>query len=514
MLGPIVPRSSGVLLHPTSLPGPFGIGDLGPEAFSWVAALARMGQSFWQTLPVGPTGYGDSPYQSLSTFAGNINLLSPARLVEEGLATLGDEDGCFLAATGAVHYADVIPRKRRLAQQAWARFSAGSGPSELHDAFTRFREREAAWLDDFALFMAIKDEHGGKPWWEWPARLASRDESALRAMTAELDREIDVHRFAQFLFFHQWNELRAHARSNGVHIIGDMPIYVAEDSADVWANPGLFLQGPNHRPQFAAGVPPDYFSATGQLWGNPIYDWDNHRQSGYRWWIDRVRAALRLFDVIRFDHFRGIESFWAVPFGAATAEAGQWLPGPGASLLEALQNALGALPIIAEDLGVITPQVDALRERFGLPGMRILQFAFGGAVESRFLPHRYTPNLAVYSGTHDNDTTAGWVEKLGASEREQFERYAPASVEGPVRSLLRLGWASVADLAMAPLQDLLGLGSAARLNTPGTSSGNWEWRAPANLFEPADWMEWLTELTAVYERRPPEHNHSFSRGTP
>jgi 4-alpha-glucanotransferase len=513
MLAQILPRSSGVLLHPTSLPGPFGIGDLGPEAFSWLAALSRMGQSSWQMLPVGPTGYGDSPYQLLSTFAGNINLISPARLVEEGLATLGDEDGCFLAATEAVRYADVIPRKRRLVQQAWARFAAGNGPSNLHEGFTRFREHEAAWLEDFALFMAIKDEHGGKPWWEWPPRLAFRDDSALRAANQELAGEIDVHRFGQFLFFHQWNELRNFSQGNGVRIIGDLPIYVAEDSADVWANPGLFLQGPDHRPRFAAGVPPDYFSATGQLWGNPIYDWDSHCKTGYRWWIDRIRAALRLFDVIRFDHFRGIESFWAVPFGAATAEGGQWLPGPGASLLDALQNAIGELPIIAEDLGVITPQVDALRERFGLPGMRILQFAFGGAIESRFLPHRYSPNIAVYTGTHDNDTTAGWLDKLGEPERQQFARYAPASAEGPVRTLVRLAWASVADLAIAPLQDLLGLGSSARLNTPGTSSGNWEWRAPSGLFQHAEWMDWLSEITAVYERRLTDRPHSLDRGT-
>jgi len=501
MLGQLVPRSSGVLLHPTSLPGPFGIGDLGPAAYQWVDALAEASQSWWQVLPLGPTGYGDSPYQSLSTFAGNTNLVSPELLVDEDLALSGDEDGCFLINGDSIRYSDVIPRKRRLVQQAWERFTAGHGSPVLHEEFNLFREQEASWLDSFALFLALKEEHAGKPWWEWPERLAIRDERGLEAIRQEVQPEVELHRFGQFLFFRQWQSLRAYARRKGIRIIGDLPIYVAEDSADVWSNSELFTQGEDRRPKLIAGVPPDYFSATGQLWGNPIYDWDRHFQTGYRWWIDRVKAALRLVDVIRFDHFRGIESFWAVPFGSATAENGTWLPGPGAALLSAIENALGSLPIIAEDLGVITPEVDTLRERFGLPGMRILQFAFGGAVESRFLPHRFSPNLVVYTGTHDNDTTAGWAEKLMESERDQFCRYAPSACTDAVRSLLRLAWSSVADLAIAPIQDLLGLGSLARLNTPGQSRGNWEWRMNEKALSKGQWQSWLAEMTETYERR-------------
>jgi 4-alpha-glucanotransferase len=494
-----VTRSSGVLLHPTSLPGPFGVGDLGPQAHAWVDALARAGQGWWQMLPVGPTGYGDSPYQSPSTFAGNLNLLSPELLAADGLATPGDGDGCVLPGAGPVHYADVIPRKRRLVQRAWERFTAGDGPPLLRAEFAAFRE--TAWLDEFARFMAIKDEYGGKPWWEWPAALAARQDAALRATSAELADDIDAHRFGQFLFFRQWRALRAHAHAAGVRVIGDLPIYVADDSADVWANPELFLLDAARRPRVVAGVPPDYFSATGQLWGNPIYDWDAHRTSGFAWWVNRVRAALQLFDLIRLDHFRGLEAFWAVPFGALTAANGTWMPGPGAALLGALRDQLGRVPIIAEDLGFITPEVDALRERFGLPGMRILQFAFGGAVEARFLPHGFTPNVVTYTGTHDNDTTAGWAEKLTAEERRQFARYAPESVGDPVRALLRLGWASVADLAIAPLQDLLGLGSEARLNTPGTTTGNWVWRVSDAALADRGWGEFLGEITEVYGRQ-------------
>ncbi|MDB5310342.1 MAG: 4-alpha-glucanotransferase [Gemmataceae bacterium] len=494
-------RSSGILLHPTSLPGPFGIGDLGPQAHVWVDTMARAGQAWWQVLPVGPTGYGDSPYQSPSTFAGNLNLISPELLAADGLAAQGDLDGCLLVSGGPVHYADVISRKRRLVRRAWERFRAGEGPESVRAEFARFRAEEAAWLDEFALFMAIKDEHGGRAWWEWPAPLAAHDDRAVRAAAGQLADEIDAHRFGQFLFFRQWSSLRAHAHANGVRIIGDLPIYVAADSADVWGRPDLFLLDADRRPRFVAGVPPDYFSATGQLWGNPIYDWDAHRADGFRWWVDRVRAALRLFDLIRLDHFRGIEGFWAVRFGAPTAVEGEWLPGPGAALLAALRDALGDVPIIAEDLGVITPEVDALREQFGLPGMGILQFAFGGAVEPRFLPHRFTRDVVVYTGTHDNDTTAGWAAKLTADERRSYARYAPTSTEDPVGTLIRLGWASGADLVLAPLQDFLGLGSEARMNIPGTTTGNWVWRVDDRALSNPIWSNSLREFTDVYERR-------------
>lgn len=493
-------RSSGVLLHPTSLPTPFGIGDLGPRSHAWVDTLARAGQGLWQMLPVGPTGYGDSPYQSPSTFAGNLNLVSPELLAAEGLAGPGDVDGCRLPPAGPVRYTDVIPRKWRLVRAAWERFRAGDGSAALRAAFQAFRAAEAGWLDEFARFHAIKDEYGGKPWWEWPAPLASHDARALVATGERLVDEIDAHRFGQFLFFRQWSALRHHARANGVRVIGDLPIYVAHDSADVWANPELFALSPDRVPLEVAGVPPDYFSTTGQLWGNPVYAWDAHRRTNFRWWVERMRGATKLFDVIRLDHFRGLEAYWAVPFGDPTAERGVWRKAPGAELLAALRADLGDLPVIAEDLGFITPEVDALRERFALPGMRILQFAFGGAVEPRFLPHRFSRDVVAYTGTHDNDTTAGWVEKLTPGERAELNRYAPGAATAPVAALLRLGWASVADLVLAPLQDLLNLGSEARLNTPGTTTGNWLWRANERDIDSADWVTHLRELTEVYER--------------
>ena len=492
------PRSSGVLLHPTSLPGPFGIGDLGPRAHAWVDALARARQAWWQVLPVGPTGYGDSPYQSPSTFAGNLNLISPELLERDRLASPGDVSGCDLHA-GPIHYDAVIPRKHRLVHRAWERFAAGDGSTQLREEFERFRAAERCWLDEYVLFMALKEAHSGAPWWEWPGLLAQRDPAALRAAAETFADEAATHRFGQFLFARQWGALREHARGQGVRIIGDLPIYVAADSAEVWAHPELFLLDTERRPAVVAGVPPDYFSETGQLWGNPIYDWAAHRATGFAWWVQRVKAALKQYDLVRLDHFRGLEAFWAVPFGDRTAENGQWRPGPGAALLGAIRDALGSVPIIAEDLGFITPEVQQLREGFNLPGMRILQFAFGGAVEPRFQPHRFDAAAVVYTGTHDNDTTRGWFEKLNLNELRRFLRYAPDAAEDPVWALIRLGWASVADLAIAPLQDLLVLGSEARLNTPGTTTGNWRWRADDNALT-GRWVERLREFTQTYGR--------------
>jgi 4-alpha-glucanotransferase len=385
-------------------------------------------------------------------------------------------------------------------RQAWDRFRAGDGPPTLRTEFVQFCADEANWLDDFALFMAIKDGHGGRAWWEWPAPLARHDGPSLDAVRDRLADEIDAYRFGQFLFFRQWRALRDHAHRAGVRIIGDLPIYVARDSADVWAHPELFQLDADRQPKVVAGVPPDYFSATGQLWGNPIYDWDAHRATRYAWWTDRLRAALKLFDLIRIDHFRGIEAYWAVPYGDPTAARGQWIKGPGADLIGAFRDALEEVPIIAEDLGFITPEVDALREQFGLPGMRILQFAFGGAVEDRFLPHRYGRDVVVYTGTHDNDTTAGWAEKLTPDERDQYRRYAPLSAAEPVETLIRLGWGSVATLAIAPLQDFLDLGSEARLNAPGTITDNWVWRVDERKLNEPEWIEFLRDVTEVYER--------------
>jgi 4-alpha-glucanotransferase len=495
----IVPRSSGVLLHPTSLPGPFGIGDLGPAAFAWVEALARAGQAWWQVLPVGPTGYGDSPYQSPSTFAGNTNLLSPERLERDGLVAAADVAACAMPS-GEVRYDEVTVRKRNLVRRAWDRFLA-TDPPDLRREFDAFRAAERGWLDDFALFAAIKSAQGEKPWWEWPAPFAARNAAALTAAAEELADDVDAARFGQFLFARQWAALRGHARRNRVRLIGDLPIYVAHDSADVWANPELFQMDPGRNPTVVAGVPPDYFNPTeGQLWGNPLYDWEGHRRTGFAWWTSRLRGALRLFELVRLDHFRGLAAYWAVPFGSRTAAGGRWVDAPGAELLATLKRELEDLPIIAEDLGVITPDVDALRTGFGLPGMRILQFAFGGAVESRFLPHRFTTDAVVYTGTHDNDTTRGWYEQLTDAERAAFARYAPGATSEPVWALVRLAWASVAELAVVPLQDLLDLGSEARMNTPGISTGNWCWRADETAINRAGWVERVRELTEVYER--------------
>jgi 4-alpha-glucanotransferase len=492
------PRSSGVLLHVTSLPGSFGVGDLGPAALRWIDALAGAGQQWWQVLPVGPTGYGDSPYQSPSTFAGNPNLLSPELLAGDGLASPAEVAACELPE-GPVDLAAVIRAKRQLLATASARFRAGDAPA-LRESFRHFCEREAAWLDGFALFAAVKEHHDGAPWWQWPRPLALRDPNALRGAAAQLAGSIESQRFAQFLFSRQWAAMRDYAAARGIRMLGDLPIYVAEDSADVWANPELFALGTDRRPVLVAGVPPDYFSETGQLWGNPVYDWDAHRRTGFRWWVARMRATLRMVDMVRVDHFRGVEAYWAVPAGEPTAQNGTWMPGPGSELIEALRGALGSVPVVAEDLGFITPEVDALRERYRLPGMRVLQFAFGGAVESRFLPYRYTRDLFITTGTHDNDTTRGWFDKLTEAERRAYEEYAPEAAREPVWALVRLAWASVADLAFAPLQDLLGLGSEARLNTPGVASGNWRWRATAAQVNDRTWIERLAKWTRVYER--------------
>jgi 4-alpha-glucanotransferase len=493
------PRTAGILLHPTSLPGPFGIGDLGPQARLWVRQLARARQSWWQVLPLGPTGYADSPYQSLSAFAGNPNLLSPELLVADGLLRPADLDGVRFG-DGPVDYAAIIPFKRLLLRRAWENLA--NADAALRADYERFVREEAHWLDDFVRFVAFKEAHQGRPWWEWPREAAFRDPAALRSADVEWRDALETQRLAQFLFFRQWQALRADAHSHGVRLLGDLPIFMALDSADLWAHPELFQLDTQRRPTVVAGVPPDYFSETGQLWGNPLYDWTALRRTGFAWWVDRLRATLRLVDLVRLDHFRGFQAYWEVPAGATTAVGGRWVHGPGEELLSALRAALGELPIIAEDLGFITPEVDALRERFGLPGMRILQFAFGGAVEDRFLPHNLERNVIVYTGTHDNDTTLGWYASLTDRERAHFHQYLPGADRDPAWTLVRLAWMSVADCAVAPLQDVLRLGDEARMNRPGTASGNWRWRASAEQLA-ADWPERLAGLTEVYQRQSP-----------
>jgi 4-alpha-glucanotransferase len=498
-LGTSTSRASGILLHVTSLPGSHGVGDLGPAAYRFVDQLAAARQSWWQILPLGPTGYADSPYQCFSAFAGNPRLVSLEVLAQEGLLDSAELPPP-VPAIATADYDTAAELKATATARAYRRFArTGGGP--LAARFDAFCRAQAHWLDAFALFMALKEQHGGASWLQWPAQYREYDAASIALAARELAPQIELHKFRQFLFFDQWRRLREYAHARGVRFIGDMPIFVSADSADVWSRPELFQLDDQRRPAAVAGVPPDYFSETGQLWGNPLYDWPRHEQTGFRWWIDRLRTTLELVDLVRLDHFRGFEAYWRVPAGSATAEPGAWVPGPGGALFFALQQALGSLPLIAEDLGVITPPVDALRRAFGLPGMRVLQFAFGGAQEDRFLPHHFVRHTVVYTGTHDNETAAGWYENLTAAEQQGLERYAPGAARDPAWTLIRLAWASVANWAIAPLQDVLQLGNEARMNLPGRTEGNWKWRLlPGQLSDEV--LKRLAQLTETYQRVP------------
>jgi 4-alpha-glucanotransferase len=488
-------RASGVLLHVTSLPSAYGIGDLGPAAFAWVDRLHEAGQGWWQGLPLGPTGYGDSPYQCLSSFAGNGLLISPDGLIEDGLLQGSDCSGHSCSAT-AVEYESVVPFKLRVIETAWNRFRAGARP-DLRPAYEEFCRHHARWLEDYAVFRALKARYHDTSYREWPAELIRRTPGALARARRDLAEQIELVRFTQFLLFRQGERLKRYAHSKGVGLIGDLPFFVSPDSSDVWAHPELFLLDDEHRTGVVAGVPPDHFAVDGQLWGNPVYDWDVHRRTGYRWWVDRLRALLAHVDVIRLDHFRAFAAAWHVPADAATARTGRWVPGPGAEFFRAVQGRLGGLPFIAEDLGLITPDVNALRDEFSLPGMRVLQFAFDGDADNPYLPHNYVSNTVVYTGTHDNPTTRGWYEDLPDQQRQQLWTYLerPAGAGDEVApALMRLGWSSVAALAIAPLQDVLNLGNEARMNVPGRAHGNWRWRCTETMLAgPA--LEWLRDLT-------------------
>ena len=492
-------RASGLLLHVTSLPSPYGIGDLGRAAFSWVDRLHDAGQSWWQALPLGPTGYGNSPYQSPSSFAGNALLISPADLISDGLLQASDGDSDFRA--DVVDYDSVIPFNNRLLQKVWTNFRAGER-KDLRPAYDEFCAQQANWLEDYALFRALKAKYDGAYYLEWPAELVQRRPDALTEARRELASQIDQVRLAQFLLFRQADQLKEHAHAKGVSLIGDLPFFVSPDSSDVWANPELFLLDERRRPRFVAGVPPDYFSAQGQLWGNPVYNWDSLRSTNYRWCVERLRALLAHVDVIRLDHFRGFAAAWHVPAGARTAQSGQWVPGPGANFFQAVQTELGRLPFIAEDLGLITPDVQALRDQFQVPGTRVLQFAFDGHTDNPYLPRNFIPNTVVYTGTHDNAPTRQWYEELPDYQRQNLwsclERPLGETAEA-APALMRLAWSSVAALTMAPVQDLLNLGSGARMNVPGRADGNWRWRSSeAMLAQPA--FRWLQELTESSRR--------------
>ena len=503
------PRSSGILLHPTSLPGRFGIGDLGPEAYAFANFLIDAGQSLWQMLPLGPTGYGESPYACYSAFAGNTLLISPEQLIKEGLLTTSDLPEQISLPAERVEFQRVQEFKNSLLRKAYERYQQTTD-TNLRSAFETFAQRYTDWLDDYALFRALKDAHGGVAWNEWEPSLVRRTPAALARAREQLQDEIEAQMFYQFLFFRQWFALKNYCNERGINLVGDLPIFVAQDSTDVWTNPEQFKLDKNGTPLVVAGVPPDYFSTTGQLWGNPLYNWDRMLDDGFKWWIKRVEATLNVVDIVRVDHFRGFAACWEIPGGDKTAERGRWVEAPGREIFTAIRKALGELPIIAEDLGVITPDVVALRDEFGFPGMRILQFAFGNGTKNIDLPHNYERNIVAYTGTHDNDTTVGWFSSVAGEgstrtakqierEREFCLEYLKTDGKEIHWDFIRALLASVANTAIVPLQDLLGLGTEARMNLPNTTEGNWAWRFKPNALT-SEISARLKKLTELYGR--------------
>jgi 4-alpha-glucanotransferase len=521
-------RSSGILLHPTSLPGPYGIGDIGPQAYRFIDWLSSARCRLWQVLPLGPTGYGDSPYQCFSAFAGNPYLISPEALVEDGFLTQDDLADKPDFPASRVDFGLLIPWKLSLLQKAFARFQSnpstsvsttfrqaqrsgsaqrlGMGSESLRQAFDYFCAEQAAWLDDFSLFMALKEFYGGGAWSGWPEPVQRRDKSALEKARKELSHSIIRYSFYQFLFFRQWNHLRTYAKDRGIQIIGDLPIFVAYDSVDVWSHPELFYLDEQGNPTVVAGVPPDNFSVTGQLWGNPLYNWGVHKQEGYKWWLARVRAALQSVDILRVDHFRGFAGYYEIPAGDKTAENGHWVPGPGQDFFRAVDNNLGdglitpgtGLPIIAEDLGLITPDVIELLETFNLPGMKVLQFGFTSP-DNSFLPHNYESNCVAYTGTHDNNTALGWLANADKNERKFALHYLRSNGREFSWDLIRAVWSSVAVMSITPMQDVLSLGEEARMNYPSRLGGNWVWRMEEGHLSNT-LAEKLKELNFLYSR--------------
>ncbi|MFO1266169.1 MAG: 4-alpha-glucanotransferase [Rubrivivax sp.] len=515
------PRASGVLLHLTSLPGPHGSGDLGPAAYHFVDWLAVAGQRRWQVLPLTGIGPGNSPYMSSSAFAGNPLLVDLAELHEQGWLTSADMAAAAATsglAAGKVNFAAVVPMRSTMLARAAARFAAAGTPEQRAD-FEAFRTEQASWLADYALFMALDEANDRRPWWTWNTALARREPAALAAARSTHAARIALAEFGQWRFLRQWQRLHAHARSKGVAIVGDIPIFIAAHSAEVWARPDLFELDASGRPPVVAGVPPDYFSATGQRWGNPLYRWAAHAQEGYAWWIERMRRILALVDIVRIDHFRGFVAHWEIPADEPTAINGRWVEGPGEALFAAVSRALSpnaggagddnaaatgtgpgsALPIIAEDLGIITPDVEALRRKLGFPGMAVLHFAFSGDAKNRYLPHHHEPALVVYGGTHDNDTTAGWWAGASDAERSFARGYLDTDGHDMPWTLIRCAMASVADTCVHAMQDVLGLPSACRMNHPGQASGWWSWR-----FQWSEVQHWhgerLAELARLYGR--------------
>jgi 4-alpha-glucanotransferase len=493
-------RSAGVLLHPTCLPSAHGIGDLGPTAHGYLGWLAEAEMTWWQVLPLTPPGPGHAPYSSISTFAGNPWLISPDALVEDGLLSRSDVAAAPGFAVDRVDFRPVMEWKGSLLRRAWESFGRDRRP--LAGELDAFRGRHQAWLDDFTLFAALKRNHGDVAYQDWPESLRLRRPAALDAARAGLAEECAFHEFCQFLFFRQWEHLREVARARGIQILGDVPIFVALDSAEVWSRPDLFKLDRAGRPTVVAGVPPDYFSATGQLWGNPVYDWPRHAAEGFDWWIGRLRHILTTVDAVRLDHFRGFAAGWEVPAADPIASGGRWSPGPGRALFDAVRAELGTLPLVAEDLGDITTDVVELRRELGLPGMAILQFGFSPDPRSSFIPYAHERDQVVYTGTHDNNTTMGWYhDEASDGERDLFRRYAQGDGSEPHWDMIRLAMASVAELAIVPHQDLLGLGSEARMNRPGVGDGNWAFRLPAGGLDP-EVATRLRDLAQVYGRTP------------
>ena len=501
-----------MLLHPTSLPGRDGSGDLGREARAFVDLLARAQQTFWQMLPVGPPGYGDSPYSAQSSFAGSPLLVSLEGLADDGLLDPARVAPSAPPASGRIDFPAMQAHRTKHLRAAFEAF----GAREESPAYRAFVDRSASWLDDFALFRALKQAHGGVQWTRWSPGVRRRDPEALAQARRELANEIAFEKFVQFVFDRQWRDLRGYAASRGIALIGDVPIFAAHDSADVWQNPDAFFLGDDGEPTVVSGCPPDYFSRTGQRWGNPLYRWKRLKSAGYGWWIDRLRVTLSRFDVVRIDHFIGFQRYWEIPAASPTAEGGRWMKGPRADFFSVVEKALGHLPLIAEDLGAVTPAVFALRDRFRLPGVKILQFAFGDDPHAdTFLPHNYRRRAVVYTGTHDNDTTVGWFHDRGGGwstrtpeqcDRERRAALAYLGSDGKEIhwDMIRAAFASVARLAMVPVQDLLGLGTEARMNRPGTTGDSWAWRFESGAITPSH-EERLATLTRLYERAPKEN---------
>jgi len=489
-------RSSGILLHISSLPGDGGVGCMGKDAFQFVDFLAQTKQKLWQILPLGPVGFGNSPYQCYSAFAGNPIFIDVQQLVSDRLISKSSvTDQQFKA--GKVEFERVGEWKTAIFREAFSGFLKNF--SRYQDEYHTFMQHNSWWLDDYALFRALKTKYGESVWNTWKKKLVVRDKQAIQEAFRELHTEIDYHRFLQFIFFRQWFKLKSYANSKGIRIIGDIPLYVSLDSVDVWANQDIFLLDGDSKPTQVGGVPPDYFSETGQLWGNPVFDWERVAGRDFDWWLARLHFNLRMFDLVRVDHFRGLESFWAIGANEETAIVGEWLPAKGHELFGKLREHLGKLNVIAEDLGIITPEVEKLRDDFDLPGMKVLQFAFGSDATNENLPHNYSPNFLVYTGTHDNDTSLGWFNSLGKKERKMLRKYISGSGKQFVRNFMEQAWASAAHTAIVPMQDVLGLNSDARMNTPGVATGNWDWRFSWSQIRPNHQI-FLKQITEKYNR--------------